>query len=31
MTCVWRIPTLPHESVQNPRLVMSVLIDTMVA
>jgi hypothetical protein len=22
LTCVWRIPTLSHESVQNPRLVI---------
>ena len=29
-TCVWRIPTLSHKSVQNPSLVMSVLIVTMV-
>jgi len=31
LTCVWRIPILSHKSVQNPSLVMLVLIVTIVA
>jgi hypothetical protein len=30
-TCLWRIPILSHKSVQNPSLVMLVLIVTIVA